>query len=156
MRMRLQLTLALVLAAFFACTDPAANFAATMAGADRLLELYAEVRGRPRNERGNRELAGFLGANAARLGDGLEALGKLRAGEPAVFWRLYAENKPRIVATLRRLELIDRRERLLFGILPLVLVPEETETDKSRLEFELALFRSWCQLLERDARAMAR
>jgi len=110
----------------------------------------------PGLERPHLDMVSFLEGDGDRLLDGLDALAKLRSQDPPRFWRLFEGNRAEIITVFRKMDGIDRRERLLLGAFNRVFAPREEILEMARYEWDRQMLETWLTLLLRESRSALR
>jgi hypothetical protein len=139
-----------------ACKNPDRAFSETVAGFDTFFMRYTDVSNFPRQERANRAMVDFLEKNRKSLMDGLNAVAELRLKDQKRYWELYEQSRASIVSSFRRLEAIDKRERMLFSVFSLVFSPDEGEFDRARYSMERDMFSTYLEMLLQQSRRVLR
>jgi hypothetical protein len=135
-----------------ACSDPEGAFRETLAGFDTFFMRYIDISNYPKQERANREMVLFLEKNRAPLVKGLSTIAELRNKKPLRYWELHEKNRQSIVSSFRRLEAIDKKERILFSVYSLVFSPEPGTVDMQHFAVERDMFATYLDVILADSR----
>jgi len=150
------LVLFLAAAALPACKNPDRAFSETALGFDTFFMRYTSLSNYPRQEKANRDMMEFLEGHRKSLISGLNAVADLRAKDQKRYWALYEQSKVNIVSSFRRLEAIDKRERMLFAVFSLVFSPDENAFDRARYPSERDMFSTYLDVLLEETRKVLR
>lgn len=154
--MKLVAVLCLVVLASSGCRDVESVYPETVKGFVTFLEVVTDVRLYPAQDRPHRALLAFLEKDREKLVSGLDLLAGLRRKEPAVFWRLFEVHRSDVITVLRRMDAIDKRERLLLGAFSRVFAPREDDFDMARYAWDRDMLRTWLELLLKESRQAIR
>lgn len=155
MRVRLWFVVLIMLGAT-GCTDIETVYAATVRGFGRFLEVVRAVHLQPKLERPHRDMIAFFEGGGSDLIDGLDALAGLRHDDSLRFWQLFEGNRADIIAVFRRMDGIDKRERLLLAAFTRVFAPREEKFEMARYGWDREMLKTWMDLLVRESRAALR
>jgi len=143
---------ALILCA--ACTDPERVFAETIEGFDSFFMLYADLGKRPKQQKANRDMVDFLETRRASLVKNLDGILKMRVKKPAQYQELYEKNKAGIVSSFRRLDTIDKREKMIFSVFPLVFSPDDEGFDPASYPLQRDMFARYLEVILVESRSV--
>ena len=110
----------------------------------------------PGLERPHLDMVTFLEGDGDTLLDGLDALARLRSQDSPRFWQLFEVNRAGIIAVFRKMDGIDRRERLLLGAFTRVFAPREEPLEMVRYAWDRQMLETWITLLLRESRSVLR
>jgi hypothetical protein len=142
-----------VLAVCAACTDPERVFGETIEGFDTFFTLYAELGRHPKQQKANRDVAGFLETKRVSLVKNLDVILKLRVNKPAQYQELYEKNRAGIVSSFRRLDTIDKREKMIFSVFPLVFSPDDEGFDPASYPLQRDMFAQYLEVILVESRS---
>lgn len=154
--MRLVVGLSLIACVLSACRNIESVYPETLKGFVTLLEVVTDVRLYPAQERPHHALLAFLEKEQDRLVSGLDKLASLRQQKPEVFWRLFELHRQDVITVLRRMDAMDKRERLLLGAFSRVFAPREEELEMARYLWDRDMLRTWLELLVKESRLAIR
>jgi len=97
-------------------------------------------------------MARFIEARRKPLLNSLNSVASLRSKDLKLYRELYEKNRAGVVSSFRRLEAIDKRERLLFSVFPLVFSPDDDAFDPAQYPLERDMFFKYLEVLLEESR----
>jgi len=143
-----------VFAVCAACTDPERVFSETIEGFDTFFTLYAELGRHPKQQKTNKDVVNFLETRRVSLVKNLDVILKLRVNKPAQYQELYEKNRAGIVSSFRRLDTIDKREKMIFSIFPLVFSPDDEGFDPAGYPLQRDMFAQYLEVILVESRSV--
>ncbi|MDR2734257.1 MAG: hypothetical protein LBC99_06365 [Spirochaetota bacterium] len=142
------------LAIYAACSDPERVFTETLEGFDTFFMLYADLGRHPRQQKINRDMVNFLETRRVSLAKGLDAILRMRAKKPAQFQELYEKNRAGIVSSFRRLDTIDKREKMIFSVFSLVFAPDDEGFDPAGYPLQRDMLTQYLEVILLESRSV--
>lgn len=138
------------------CQDVDKVYAGTIEGFVSFLEVFNDVRLYPGQERPHLAMVAFLDKERDALVQGLSMIAQLRKNDPKRFWHLFEKNRTGIISVLRKIDAIDKRERLLLGAFTRVFSARENDLDQAKFSWDREMLQTWLAMLLKESRQAIR
>ncbi|MCK5268577.1 MAG: hypothetical protein KAR07_10425 [Spirochaetes bacterium] len=130
------------------CQNPESAIKKTLKDFGVLLDKYIAHKNKPDKKELQNKLGSYISKNKNEVADLLETVYKFRFKDPLKFNSLYKKHKNRIINVLRKMERLDKNDKIIFRYFSFVFSPEKIKMDMDTLLLKKRLFIKYCDLLE--------